>query len=115
MAEMTALRRLQRQRNNMRVVFMGDPNAMMAYFYLNFTEEEAADCPSVCGSLACAVLVAFLDDHHSSWAGSGDFALNSAKTSGTIGESTYRASVLYEVSGSGGTTDVVPYEVEKVY
>lgn len=31
------------------------------------------------------------------------------------GKGTYRASVIYEVSGSGGATDVVPYEMEKVY
>lgn len=33
------------------------------YFYPNLSDDDIDDCPGVCGSVACAILLAFLDDN----------------------------------------------------
>ena len=48
----------------------------LSYFYPNLSQADLDDCPGICGSLACAVLIAYFDDYHPDLAGSGDFAKN---------------------------------------
>lgn len=54
----------------------------MSYFFPDLTEEEQKNCPGVCGSLACAVLIAYYDDYCSDLAGNGDFVSETYKTYG---------------------------------
>lgn len=77
------------------------------YFYPDFTEEELDDIPGVCGSVACAIMVAYYDDHESSLAGDGDFATDWKKTGGSTSAGTYGLYLvnefipLVEPSGNG--------------
>lgn len=64
-------------------------SANFSYFYPNFTNQQLQSVPGVCGSLACAVVVAYLDDYKSSLAGNGDFATNWKKTGGSTSDNTY--------------------------
>ena len=64
-------------------------NTNLSYFYPNATSAEIAAMPGVCGSLACAVMVAYYDDHESSMGGSGDFATDWKKTYGESYNNTY--------------------------
>ena len=66
-------------------------------FYPDATQAEINSMPGVCGSLACAILLAFYDDHMSHLAGSGDFANNSKKASGSIGNNTYGIDLVAEI------------------
>lgn len=68
-----------------------------SYFYPDATAEEIADMPGVCGSLACAVLVAYCDDYRSELAGSGDFADNWRKESGSSSDNTYGIDLVDEL------------------
>lgn len=52
------------------------------HYFPNLSEEDIAECPGVCGSLACAILVAYYDDYCSELAGNGDFANDMYKTYG---------------------------------
>lgn len=61
----------------------------LSYFYPDFTEDELADIPGVCGSVACAIMVAHFDDYHSDLAGNGDFATDWRKTGGSSSDDTY--------------------------
>ncbi len=77
------------------------------YFYPGFTEEEIADIPGVCGSVACAIMVAYYDDYKSSLAGTGDFATDWKKTGGSASSGTYGIDLvkefvpLVELNGNG--------------
>lgn len=66
-------------------------------FYPDGSSMDFAGWPGVCGSLACATVVAYFDDHHSHLAGSGDFAINSKKTSGSRSNSTYGIELVAEM------------------
>lgn len=63
-------------------------------FYPNATSAEIKNMPGVCGSLACAILFAFYDDHLSSL---GDFASDSKKTSGSLDNNTYGIDLVAEI------------------
>ncbi len=60
-----------------------------SYFYPDFTTQQLQSVPGVCGSVACAVVVAYLDDYKASLAGNGDFATNWKKTGGSTSDNTY--------------------------
>ncbi len=68
-----------------------------SFFYPDATSAEIQSMPGVCGSLACAILLAFYDDHLSSLAGGGDFANNSKKVSGSISDKTYGIDLVAEI------------------
>lgn len=70
-----------------------------SYFYPNFTSSQLESVPGVCGSLACAVVVAYLDDYKSSLAGSGDFATDWRKTGGSTSDNTYGKYLVDEFIG----------------
>ena len=78
-----------------------------SYFYPDFSESQLANIPGVCGSVACAIMVAYYDDHESSLAGSGDFATDWKKTGGSTSNNTYGRDLvkefvsLIEPSGNG--------------
>ena len=64
-----------------------------------FLYQQLQSCPGVCGSLACAVVVAYMDDYKSSLAGTGDFATNWRKTSGSTTNWTYGIDLVNEFVG----------------
>ena len=45
-----------------------------SFFYPNLSKDKQDKWPGVCGSVACAIVMAYYDDYKSSLAGSGDFA-----------------------------------------
>ena len=64
----------------------------MSFFYPN-----GHNSPGVCGSTACAILLAYYDDHLSHLAGDGDFATNSKKTYGLGEEHQYGIKLVQEL------------------
>lgn len=70
-----------------------------SYFYPDFSKEQLAGIPGVCGSVACAIMVAYYDDHESALAGSGDFATDWKKTSGSSADNTYGRALVQEFVG----------------
>lgn len=54
----------------------------LSYFFPDLPSSDLSDCPGVCGSLACAILLAYYDDYHSEL---GDFVTDWKKTKGSIG------------------------------
>ncbi len=81
--------------------------ANFSYFYPDFSNEELQNLAGVCGSVACAIMVAFYDDYKSALAGSGDFATDWKKTGGSTLDNTYGKYLvkefvsLIEPSGNG--------------
>lgn len=71
--------------------------ANFSYFFPNFTSDQLASIPGVCGSLACSVVMAYFDDYKSSLAGYGDFATNWKKNSGLSSNSTYGIELVKEM------------------
>lgn len=69
------------------------------YFYPNFSSSQINSVPGVCGSVACAIVVAYMDDYKSSLAGSGDFATDWKKRGGTIADNTYGKDLVKEFVG----------------
>lgn len=67
-----------------------------SYFYPSFSQNELNEVPGVCGSLACAVIVAYLDDFKTSMAGTGDFADNQKKLRGIYSDNTYGIELVKE-------------------
>ena len=72
----------------------------LPYFYPNATPAELEDNPGVCGSVACAILVAYYDDYKSYLAGNeGYFADYGSKVSGTVSNYTYGIELVKEFIG----------------
>ncbi|MBR0139128.1 MAG: hypothetical protein IJM17_02435 [Firmicutes bacterium] len=69
----------------------------LSYFYPSASQQELEANPGVCGSLACAILVAYMDDYKSSLAPGGDFATNWRKNSGDIDLDTYGIDLVAEL------------------
>lgn len=55
---------------------------------------DLSDCPGVCGSLACAILLAYYDDYHSEL---GDFVTDWKKTSGEWTTDSYGKPLVKEL------------------
>lgn len=70
-----------------------------SYFYPDFTQQQLQSVPGVCGSVACAIVVAYLDDYKPSLAGSGDFATDWKKTGGSSSNNTYGKYLVKEFVG----------------
>ena len=68
-------------------------------FYPHASIADYEGWPGVCGSLACATVVAYYDDHYPELAGDGDFATNSKKTSGSRSNNTYGIELVTEMVG----------------
>lgn len=93
--------------NNSTRFYNCNTSANFSYFYPDFSASELEDIPGVCGSVACAIMVAYYDDHESHLAGSGDFATDWKKTGGSTSNNTYGRDLvkefvsLIEPSGNG--------------
>ena len=73
-------------------------SANFAEFYPDLTDTELNEVPGVCGSVACAILLAYYDDHLSYLAGNyGDFADYSQKNSGSSYNNTYGIELVKEL------------------
>lgn len=70
-----------------------------SFFYPDFTNQQLESVPGICGSLACAVVVAYLDDYKSELAGDGDFATDWKKSGGSASDNTYGKYLVKEFVG----------------
>ena len=68
----------------------------LSYFYPDLSQKDLDDCPGICGSLACSVLLAYYDDYHSDL---GDFADNWKKISGSGVKNAYGKPLVKELVG----------------
>lgn len=68
----------------------------LSYFYPNKSQEDLDDCPGICGSLACSVLLAYYDDYHSDL---GDFVVDWKKNSGQGVANAYGKPLVKELVG----------------
>lgn len=64
-------------------------NSNFSFFYPNLSKDKQDKWPGVCGSVACAIVMAYYDDYKSSLAGSGDFATDWKKTAGSQADYSY--------------------------
>ena len=64
------------------------------YFYPDLPQKDLDDCPGVCGSLACSVLLAYYDDYHSNL---GDFVDDTQKSGGKGVAGAYGKSLVKEL------------------
>ncbi len=69
----------------------------LSYFYPDLSQADLDDCPGICGSLACAVLIAYFDDYRSDLAGNGDFATDWKKVSGEGTDDAYGKPLVKEL------------------
>lgn len=68
----------------------------LSYFYPDLSQEDLDDCPGICGSLACSVLLAYYDDYHSDL---GDFVDDWKKISGQNTDGAYGKPLVKEIIG----------------
>jgi len=68
----------------------------VAEFYPTMNAAQLANVGGVCGSLACATIVAYYDSYFPEMAGNGDFATDSKKYSGSKAEHTYGIELVKE-------------------
>lgn len=65
-----------------------------SYYFPDFTQSQLDKVKGVCGSVACAIVMAYYDDYRS---GLGDFAEDKKKTSGSVANNTYGRELTKEL------------------